>query len=263
MKNRDLIILILIFTTLFSSCVSRKKLTYLQFSDMTINSIEQADSPRASVVPAAYKVLPYDNLYIRVITPDPQWSAIFNTMPVGAGGAVTEESASLFGYSVDNEGYIEIPFVGKIAVGGKTLTEIKGELASVFENYVTDAAITIKLVNNFVTILGEVDSPGKYPITKDRINVFEALAMAGDLSAYASRQRIQLIRPSPYGPIVKEFSLLDRRILSSELYYLMPNDVIYAIPTTGRSFQLNSSVWVLFLTTITSALSITALVRTL
>jgi len=263
MKKRHLIILLLIFTLVFNSCVSRKKLTYLQYSDMSVNKNEQADVPRTSVVPASYKVLPYDNLYIRVITPDPQWSAIFNTMPVGAGGAVTEESAALFGYMVDNEGYIEIPFVGKIAVGGKTIPEIKDELESVFENYVTDAAITIRLVNNFVAILGEVSSPGKYPLTKDRINVFEALALANDLNAYSNRQRIQLIRPSAYGPIVKEFSLLDRSILSSEFYYIMPNDVIYAIPTIGRSFQLNSSVWVLFLTTITSALSITALVRTL
>ncbi len=200
--------------------------------------------------------MPYDNLYIRVITPDPQWSALFNTMPVGAGGAVTQESAGSIGYSVDVDGKIEIPFVGKIEVAGKTLSEIKVELDSIFKNYVTDAAITVRLVNNYVSIIGEVMRPGRYPLTKDRVNIFEALSMAGDMSEYSNRQKVQLIRPSPYGPVIKEFSLSDRSILSSELYYVMPNDIIYAIPMQGRTFQSNTSLYTLFLTTITTALVI-------
>jgi polysaccharide export outer membrane protein len=205
--------------------------------------------------------MPYDNLYIRVITPDPQWSVLFNTMPVGAGGAVTEESAALFGYPVDIEGKIEMPFVGKIEVGGETLSEIKVELDSVFKNYVTDAAITVRLVNNFITILGEVRAPGRYLLSKDRLNIFEAISMAGDLSEYGNRQKMQLIRPSPYGPVVKEFSLSDRSILNSELYYLMPNDIIYIQPIKGKAVQVNASVYSLFLTTITTALVVIGFFR--
>lgn len=255
--------LLLIFVPLIllsGSCVSRKKLTYLQFSDKSGGYIEE---PKTSVIPSAYKIMPFDNLYIRVLTPDPQWSELFNTMPVGAGGAVTEESAALFGYTVDEEGRIEIPFVGKITVEGKTISEIKFELESVFSNYVTDAAITVRLVNNFVSILGEVNAPGRYRLTKDRVNVFEALAMAGDMSLFSDRRKVQLIRPSPYGPVIKEFSLSDRSILSSELYYVMPNDVIYAIPVQGRPFQTNVSVYTLFLTTISTALVIFSYIRTL
>ena len=76
--------------------------------------------------------------------------------------------------------------------------------------------------------------PGRYLIYKDRINIFEALSLAGDMSVYSNRQKVQLIRPSPYGPIVKEFSLADRSILTSEFYYVMPNDIIYAIPMQGK-----------------------------
>ncbi len=176
---------------------------------------------------------------------------------------MTEESAALFGYTVDAAGDIEIPFVGKIKVVDKTLAEIKNDLDSIFKNYVTDAAITVRLVNNYVSVIGEVTVPGRYRLTKDRLNIFEVLSLASDLTAYSNRQKIQLIRPSSYGPVVKEFSLTDRSILSSEFYYLMPNDIIYAMPVRGRSFQLNSSVWTLFLTTITSAFGIIALVRTL
>ncbi|MCJ7448038.1 MAG: polysaccharide biosynthesis/export family protein [Bacteroidales bacterium] len=248
---------------ILSSCVTRKKLTYLKYSDKLADYNIPVSDIRTSVTPAAYKVMPYDNLYIRVITPDPEWSSLFNIMPVGAGGAVTEESAALFGYPVDGDGNIDIPFVGKVEAGGKTLSEIKVELDSIFKNYVADAAITVRLVNNYVSIIGEVRSPGRYLLTKDRVNVFEALSMAGDMSQFSNRQKVQLIRPSPYGPVIKEFSLADRSILSSELYYIMPNDIIYSMPMQGRSFAVNSSVWTLFLSAITSALGVIAFFRTL
>jgi polysaccharide biosynthesis/export protein len=264
MKKRSTVLLGAFSVILImSSCVTNKQLTYLQYSDRYDQDDLSVSQSRISITPQAYKVMAYDNLYIRVVTPDPQWSSLFNIMPVGQGGTVTEESASLFGYPVDIEGNIEIPFVGKVAVAGKTISEIKSDLDSIFKNYVTDASITVRLVNNFISIIGEVGAPGRYHLSKDRINIFEALSMARDLSTLSDRQRVQLIRPSPYGPITKEFSLLDRSILSSELYYVMPNDIIYAMPSNRRSLQVNSSVWTLFLTTITSALGVLAFFRTL
>jgi polysaccharide export outer membrane protein len=261
MRIRNAISLILIiFVMVMSSCVSREKLTYLQYSAGSARSDLFSDN-QVSVTPEAYKIMPYDNLYIRVITPDPQWSSLFNA-DIGTAG-ITQESAALSGYTVDAQGIIEIPFVGRVSVGGKTLLEIKAELDSIFKNYVTDAAILVRLVNNYVSVIGEVRLPGRYLLTKDRITVFEALALAGDMSEYSNRQKVQLIRPSPYGPIIKEFSLSDRSIFSSEYYYIMPNDIVYAVPRQSRAFQVNSSVWTIFLTTITSALGIIAFFRTL
>jgi len=231
-------------------------MTYLHFSDRNSEYNFSESNLINSVTPAVYKVKPYDNLFIRVITPDPQWSALFNSLPVGAGGAVTEESAGLLGYPVDIEGNIEIPFVGKIKVAEKTLADLKIELDSIFKSYVTDAAITVRLVNNYVSVIGEVNIPGRYPLTKDLLNIFEAIAMAGDLTEFGNRDKLQLIRSTPYGPVVKEFSLSDRTILSSEFYYVMPNDIIYAQPLRGRPFQINSSIYTLLLTTLTSALVI-------
>lgn len=260
MKKQYSVLLLLLILAVLNSCVSKRKLTYLQYSDK--NFVHGTDI-QSSATPAAYRIMPYDNLYIRVVTPDPQWSELFNVMPVGSGGAVTEESASLFGYPVDSNGKIEIPFVGKVDAGGKTLSELKTELDSIFRNYVADAAITIRLVNNYISILGEVNAPGRYHLTKDRVNIFEAISMAADMSEYSNRLRVMLIRPTPYGPTIKEFSLLDRSILSSEFYYLMPNDIIYAMPLQGRSFQANSPAWTLLLTTVTSALGMIAFFRTL
>lgn len=240
----------------FSSCVTNKNLSYLQYSASYDDSRLPEGDPRNAVTPSAYKIIPYDILYIRVITPDPQWSALFNSSPSGEGGAMTEESAALLGYPVDIDGYIEIPFVGKVDVVGKTLSEIKSKLDSTFKNYVKDASIMVRLVNNYVSVIGEVTAPGRYPLTKERINVFEALSLAGDMSYYSNRQKVQLIRPSPYGPIIKEFSLTDRSILASEYYYVMPNDIIYAPPLKGKSFQNNASILTLMLSTVTTGLVI-------
>jgi polysaccharide export outer membrane protein len=248
---------------LTGSCVSRKKLTYLQYAE-SFEAIPSSISDKStSVTPAAYKVMPYDNLFIRVVTPDPQWSELFNPMSGGTGGTINQESAGLLGYPVDVNGEIEIPYVGKIEAAGKTLSELKSELEGTFKKYVNDAAITVRLVNNAISIIGEVQAPGRYPLMKDRVNVFEAISMAGDLTVFSKRQEIQLIRPSSYGPVVKEFSLTDRSILSSEFYYVMPNDIIYAKPSQSRIFVTNTAVYSLFLSTITTALVIIGFFRTI
>lgn len=239
--------------------MTRKKLTYLQFGDLPKSVTEE--SARLSVTPSVYKVMPYDILYIRVITPDPRWSEIFNSVPGGSGTTITSESANLLGYPVDDFGFIEIPFVGPVEVAGKTLAEINQTLDTTFKKYLNDAAISVRLVNNHISILGEVRTPGYYPLPKDRINIFEALSLAGDLGDYSDRQRIQLIRPSAYGPVVKEFSLNDRSILTSEFYYVLPNDIIYAKPLSGRSFQMNSNISAIVLGSITTILTIIVLLR--
>lgn len=259
MKNH-IIVAVLSLAFICGSCVSRKKLTYLHYSDNRSEASPEQEF-RYSVTPSAYKIMPNDYLFIRVITPDPQWSALFN-MQQGE-GSITMETAALSSYAVDIDGDIEIPYVGKVRVVGKTIPEIKSRLDTVFRSYVTDAVISVRMVENNISIIGEVTVPGRYPIIKDRMTVFDALAMAGDISSYGNRKGIQLIRPSPYGPVIKEFSLSDRSILTSELYYVMPNDILYVSPLKARSFQVNSSVWTLFLTTLTSAFGIIAFFRTL
>lgn len=197
--------------------------------------------------------MPYDNLFIRVVTPDPQWAAMFNTMPVATYSiSVTEQSADIVSYPVDGEGFIQIPYAGKIKVAGKTLALITDDLEKVLKAYVADAAVTVKMINNYVSLVGEFQRPGKYPIYKERMNILQALAMGGDLTEFSNRQKIQLIRQTSGGNIVKEFTLLDRSIMASEFYYVMPNDVIYAPPMKGKFFQMNAFPYSVILSTITT-----------
>jgi polysaccharide biosynthesis/export protein len=250
------IIFVFLATIILTSCVTKKKLTYLHYTNELNNTALPSSAPRSAVTPSAYKLMPYDILFIRVITPDPQWSVLFNSMPAGSAAPVTEESTQLLGYPIDRNGDIDIPFVGKVAAAGQTISELTEKLDSIFKKYVTDGAVTVRLVNNYISVIGEVRAPGRYPINRDFLNVFEALSAAGDIDLYGDRQKVQIIRPSPYGPIVKEFSLADRNILISEFYYVMPNDIIYVQPMAGKGFQNNAAIYTLFLTTITTALVI-------
>ena len=245
MKQKSLLILLLLLASL-SSCVTNKKLTYLQYNG-------QRNDIAKSVAPSAYKIQPFDNLFIRVVTPDPLLSAMFNTMPVTAYGiGITEQTADLVSFPVDGEGFIQIPYVGRIMVAEKTLDMITVEVEQALKSYVADAAVTVKMVNNYVSLLGEVKYPGRYPIYKDRMNVFQALAMAGDLGEYSNRQKIQIIRQTADGNIVKEFSVNDRSLIVSEFFYVMPNDVIYAQPMKGKFFQMNAFPYTVVLSAITT-----------
>ena len=245
MKPNHLLITVLI-SCILSSCVTNKKLTYLQYKGDRNDII-------VPVTPSDYKIMPFDNLFIRVVTPDPQWAAMFNTMPVATYSiSVTEQSADLVSYPVDGDGYIQLPYAGRIKVAGKTLALITGDVEKILKSYVADAAVTVKMVNNYVSIIGEVQRPGKYPIYKDRMNIFQALAMAGDLNEFSNRRKIQLIRQTSDGNIVKQFNLTDRSIMASEYFYVLPNDVIYAMPMKGKFFQMNAFPYSVFLSAITT-----------
>jgi polysaccharide export outer membrane protein len=245
MKTNHILMSFLVLVSL-SSCVTNKKLEYLQYNG-TKNDV------LISVTPADYTILPYDNLFIRVVTPDPKWSEMFNTLPATSGGiTMTEQSADLLSYTVDGEGGIQLPYAGRFIVKGKTLETIKNELETALKAYIADAVVMVKLVNNYVSLIGEVQVPGKYPIYKERMNIFQALAMAGDLKDFSDRQRIRLIRQTSKGNIVKEFNITDRSIITSESFYIMPNDVIYAIPLKGKFFQLNAFPYSVILSSITT-----------
>jgi|BarGraNGADG00212_2_1021979.scaffolds.fasta_scaffold13239_2 polysaccharide export outer membrane protein len=244
-KHLPKLILVLLTAGLVS-CVTNKKLTYLQYSGTPPDTI-------AAVTPSNYKVLPFDNLFIRVVTPDPKWSEMFNTLPTTTYSvSVTEQSADLISYPVDGSGAILLPYAGKIVVAGKTLSVITTELETALKGYIADAAVTVKMINNYVSLLGEVTRPGRYPIYKDRLNIFQALAMGGDLSEYSNRQKVQVIRQTQGGNTIKEFSLTDRSIMSSEFFYVMPNDVIYAMPMKGKFFQMSAFPYSVLLSTITT-----------
>lgn len=239
-------LLCLVVFSLATSCVTNKKMTYLQ-------EMKDSEISTEPYIPVDYRIQISDNLFIRVTTPDPRFSEMFNTLPVAAATvSSTEQSVDLLSYHVQVDGTVDIPYLGAVHVEGKTLNEAKVILQNELVDYITDAAITVKLVNNYLSILGEVTRPGLYPIYKKHLNIFQALSMAGDVDMLSARYNVSIIRSTPDGSVVKEFDLRDRNVIDSEFYYVMPNDVIYVKPMKGRFWAFSEFPYIMLLSTITT-----------
>ncbi len=238
---------------LVSSCVTTRKTTYLQENEMgSSDSLTRPDS-----MELVYKLQPGDNLFIRVVTPDPRWAEMFNTLPVTAGSvAAGPESVHLLSYGIQPDGSIHVPFLGAVQVAGFTVPEVRSILEDLLAEYVSEPAIAVKLVNNYVSVLGDVNRPGYYPIYKEQMNVFQALALAGDISDYGNRFEVQIIRQKPDGTIVESMDLTNKNIIDSEFFYVFPNDVIYARPMKGKFFSMGSFPYALIFSTISSTILI-------
>jgi polysaccharide export outer membrane protein len=240
------VIVIALGGLLLNGCVTSKKTTYLQL-------YEESNYSQFYEPPEDYQIQMGDNIYLNVRTPDPTRSAMFNAMGEGVMG-FDEATAQIYSYNVQIDGTVELPYIGPVDVAGKTLKEAKEIIAAELSEYVNDATITVKLVNNNVTVLGEVVNPGVYQLNKDRLNVFQALALAGDIDDYGDRYSVSIIRKSSEGEgtVVKEFNITDRNIIDTEFYYIHPNDVIYVKPMKGKFFGMATFPFTLIFTGITT-----------
>jgi len=140
---------------------------------------------------------------------------------------------------------IEIPVIGKIFLLGQNLEEAKISVQKVVDEYLQDAIVIVKLANFQVTILGEVNKPGTFPVFKENVTIFEALALAGDLSDYANRQKIKIVRTHNNKKKIYTIDLTNQQLLLSDFYYLRNDDMIYVEPLKYRTFRKSQSQIVL------------------
>ena len=220
-----------------ASCVPTKELIYLQPG-------EEGTSDEVSFIynREEYKLQVNDILDVKISSLNPDVNAIFNassmaTMQVAQ--ATAQKGGDLYymtGYSISNEGDIDIPFVGKVNVQGKTLAEahasVDEKVGELFNNY----HLQVKLGGIRFSVLGEFNRPGKHVVLQNQATIFEAIALGGDLNQVARRDEIKLIRQYPDGSKIHTLNLLDQSIVSSPYYFIQPNDVLYAEPLPQKSW---------------------------
>lgn len=240
--------LILIF---LSSCVSQRDLEYLRQkkSESNVYSIKNLEE---------YKLKPGDELYIKISSLDDVTSSLSSPMnnSTNSIGGVTPYGASLVSYSVDKEGYLELAVIGKLQVKDKTLSQVESAIKTALVKVLNEPMVSVKLVNAYISILGEVRTPGHYVFAENKLSIFEAISMAGDINEYGNRKKVILIRNEENNNIRHEISLVDNNILSSNYYYLRPGDIIYVKPLQSKSWGLRPFPFALIL----SAVSTTYLV---
>ncbi len=138
---------------------------------------------------------------------------------------------------VSTKGTVDFPLTGEIYVKNLTVAQVKETLQKKLGQYLKESVVIVKLVNFNITLLGEVRRPGQYKIYQNNINLFEAVSMAGDLSNFAKRNDVTIVRQSKTGFKVYHVDMTKKDILSSPLFYLKPNDIVYVPPLKGKQFS--------------------------
>lgn len=256
-------LLIILGVFSLSSC-STKKIAYLQ---STMGSeVGISDTAQASLYDARIK--PKDLLTITVNTFDGEVSVPFNLL-FPAGYYTTHNNASenaLQRYLVDNDGTIDFPVLGRLSVVGKTKTELENLLKEKLKPYLKeDPVVNVRMVNYKISVMGEVNRPSTYTVTNEKVNVLEALAMAGDLTIYGKRDNVKLIRESDLGVRdIFTLDLTDPNLINSPHFYLQQNDVVYVEPNrTKKRSSHYSSMTGQILTGVSVAASVASLVITI
>ena len=191
--------------------------------------------------------MPKDELTITVNTTNAEASLPFNLLMQNAyqqGRTLSTGGGTLMPYLVDTEGCINYPIIGRLHVAGLTKRECERLIQEKIQPYLAESEnpiVTVRMSSYSISVLGEVARPGSYMVSREEINIFEALAQAGDLTIYGVRDRVKLIRKDASGKKeIHTLNLNDADIVNSPYYYLQQNDVVYVEPNKVKA--QNSSV---------------------
>ena len=268
MKRTKFIVLLALLSATLASCVTARKVNYMQAPDKQIPSYADTLSFED------YELRIGDRLYVYVYSLDENVSKMYNAG--GTGSNVRQQmsvgtmsgSYDLYTYLVDENGEIDFPTVGKIPVRGLTTRDVKHKLEEELGKLLQDipgfstVSVEVNIVNRSFSIIGA--QSGRYAINKEKMTIFEALAMAGDLGEFNSRKEIKLVREKEGVTTIKTFDARSEDIVNSEFYYIEPNDIIYIRQIPGYSFGINSASTALGIcaTTISFGVFIYSIVQT-
>lgn len=225
----------LIATIVFlSSCASTKSVTYF-------NGVKDGAIASNTPVPESL-IQKNDILTITVSSLNPEASEIFNT---ANGSGTSAGSGAPVGYLVNTEGNIQFPILGNIKAEGLSKSQLKDNIAKALiqKELLLDPIVTIRFANFRVTVLGEVNSPTVVTIPNEKISLLEALGLAGDLTIYAKRNNVLIIREEKDQKIIERVDLNSAELFTSPYYYLRSGDIVYVEPnktkisSTSRAMQ--------------------------
>ena len=250
MKKFTHITFLIILVGWLSSCSTPKNVAYFQNAEAIQGMTLQNEQP--------FRLRPKDKINIVVSSTDPMLVSQFNLTsvtrnmnalgttlsPQTSVGGNNSSGAQILAYTVDEQGDITFPVLGKVAVGGKTRQEVADYIRArlIERELILDPIVIVEYVNLAVNILGEVNRPGRIYAQKDYFTILDAIAEAGDLTITAQRENIMVMREIDGEDQTYIINLCDRQqMLSSPAYYLQQNDVVYVTPNPKRRREARSS----------------------
>lgn len=223
-KNSFFILVLLVF----SSCVSKKEIVYFQNDE--IDQSKVSNSYKTIIKPDDVLQITITALDIEAVRPFNLAAVTYSTSSNSAIGVAQQQT-----YLVDNKGEIDFPVIGKIKIGGLTRDETIELLRSKLSpDYIKDPNINIRIANYKISVMGDVRRPGSYNIPNERITILDALALAGDVNISGRRNNILIIREEAGKKTQYRVDLRSNKLLTSPVYYLQQNDVVYVEPNYAR-----------------------------
>lgn len=244
-------ILTFLWLGLLSSCVTSKKVNLLQEPDKTIPSYADTLSFEDYVIRKG------DRLYVHVYSVDEQVKKLFDASGANSGGTNSSwvrqnttgnqnSNTDLYTYLVLDDGTIDFPLVGKLSVRGLTTRDVKHRLEEELSSYIKDygdyhiVSCEVNVVQRSYSVISQAGT-GVFPIQREKITIFEALAQAGDVGDWSDRSKVKIVREIEGKTTVITFDLRSKDIIHSEYYYVEPNDVIYVQKLKGQAVGINSA----------------------
>jgi polysaccharide export outer membrane protein len=222
--NKNLIFLSLSLLLLLNACVPKKEVVYFQ-------GISGESNGSSNYEPL---IKTDDVLFIHVSTLDPKASEPFNLGQGEGGVAANAMQLQRTTYLVNNAGFIQFPVLGDLKVTGLNRAQVIELLRSKISDYVKDPVINMRIMNYKISVLGEVNSPGTFTLSSERITLPEALAMAGDMTLFGKRENVLVVRENQGVKTSFRLDMTNPDIINSPYYYLTQNDVVYIEPNQRR-----------------------------
>lgn len=233
-------VLPLIVLSLFASCISSKKVVY--FNDLP-NYTRESDTGVLFKSQSAFEALiqKNDQLWISVGGSNASDLVALNSGNGAAGGGIgvagTTNINSILGYLVESDGTIKLPFVGKVKAEGLTRAHLEAKIADLFKDYTKNPIVNVRFLNYSFSVMGEVAKGGRFNMPTERVTILEALSLAGDVTTFARRDNILIIREQNGKRNFGRLNLLSKDIFLSPYFYIQMNDVIYVEPVNVRFFS--------------------------
>jgi len=247
----------------FGSCATIKDSEY--FKDLPDSSLSNVSVPLPAY--AENRIVPGDNLLISIQTIDFKSDNFAGAAQAPSAGTTTSTNPTASagsGYIVDKNGEVEIPIMGRLKVGGVTISQVRDLIKEKATQYYTDPIVNVRCQNAYINVLGEVNRPGPVYILGDRMSIIDVISQAGDLTIYGKRTDILLIREVDGKKVVfSRFDITSKDVFSNPNFYLQKGDDVYVLPNKSKiaASDASSIRTLTILTSLTSlAVTITALI---
>lgn len=221
---------------LLGACSTSKNITYFQ-------DLRPGESELTLTAPVEIRIHPKDKLSILVNSQDPRLTNLFNlpilSQQIGL-NSYSSSSRGVSGYTVDTNGNIDFPVLGQLHIAGMTREEVAAHIKKELQSHdlIKDPVVTVEYMNLSISVMGEVNRPGRYNIEKDELTILDALSQAGDLTIFGKREKVLVMRKENGKQRVYGINLCSgEHLYTSPVYYLQQNDVVYVEPNDTKARQ--------------------------